>query len=388
MEIRERIEAKAAKVGVLVYWGLGDPALKPSRKARQARDRAANQYGMNWYAPIEGLPIAHEAIFSLYADEGIELRMNKNGLSPNIGITTLGTRSLLTYRLEALREELGRQPVAAGPWDLYGGHTAACKAAGAKYVPVRCNSGESFIEACARLLAAGEHYDLIIASAVYNPTGDTMSHSDRHLAVRMVRKYKVALMVDGAYKHLYYGQPIPSIFSIRGARKLDIFETISCSKAPQWPDLKSGAYIARPSLVKAITARMSLDIDGGSGTNQVALAACYNDRENLTKTRAYYKRMMAFVLQVLHNAGWTEVRPPKAGIFFWTRIPQRLLDAGWNSEDFALALADLGIIVFPDTMFNGDGTKVRICPKGSQKSIREAGKRITALLNGQFRFVA
>lgn len=374
---------------ILVNWGLGNPAFVAPKAGLDAY-RLCLKRDMHYkgYARPKGVAGLHWTLVEYYNRERVSLKYDEQyEISPNLGISSMGTRVFLgnlLLHVTGLRAQ-GQSLVVAGPEVRYPGHVQQCRKVGAVYLPIE-QPGLTFIQAVGKRLEAGEKIDVIVASSVYNPTGEVMSQSDMELAVKLVNDNKgIYLFIDGAYRQLYRPEstPLKSIFSIPSAMETQrIVETISASKMFQWPAIRTGALITHPNLAAYLNGRMQDDTDGGSPSGQFAFAACLEDSSYVQDLRIKYADLLGYTTNRLRHAGWVEVPAvPAPGMFIWAQMPKAVLDAGWTDVRWCAELKQKhGIVITPGSNYHSCDKMVRLAPKGSRANIRTASKIIGSFL--------
>jgi alanine-synthesizing transaminase len=113
---------------------------------------------------------------------------------------------------------------------------------------------------------------------------------------------------------------------------------------------------------------------------QIAATIALNEHDEVPpRIRDTYQRRRDVLCDGLERAGWP-VKPPKATMFVWARIPERF--AGLGSVEFAkLLLREAKVAVSPGVGFGVSGAgHVRFALVENEERIRQAVRGIRKLL--------
>jgi len=120
---------------------------------------------------------------------------------------------------------------------------------------------------------------------------------------------------------------------------------------------------------------------------QVAsIKALDGDYSFVEKNRDIYKKRRDVLVKGLNDMGW-HVKPPKAGMFVWAKIPSSI---NMNSLDFSMyLLKEAKVAVSPGVGFGemGEGY-VRFALVENEKRIRQAIKNMKKVLSHQLKLSA
>ena len=379
MTIREQIEttARTSPLGFAVDWGLGNPARQPSLNARRVRAKVADIYGGNFYAPGRGVRETLEAVAKFSADvDGARLDPQKN-----IFISEAGTCWFLELLLKALLLDASSRPIHVYlPVPYYGRHVEATKLPCVETHLIRY--GHRRYADC--LIEELEHAQggVAVISSFDNPTTTRITEDEMRRVFEATDRRNVVLFVDDAYRHVYRGNPVPSIFkTVPEAIQGKVVSTLSWSKALQWPGLKGGALLGNVEIVDQVFRAKSRISEGGDPATQAAMAAAVLEYEFFEETREEYRRLEAMIVEGLQDAGWDDAAGNDGTIFLRLPVPGRLREQGLSSHQASMELAKVGIVTFPFEMFGGQD-QIRLCMKGADGEIALAIRRIKGLLKG------
>lgn len=379
MTIREEIEATArtSPSGIVVDWGLGNPARQPPLNARRVRAKVADVYGGNFYAPGRGVPETLEAVAKFSADvDGVQLDPRKN-----IFISELGTCWFLELLLKALLLDPARRPIHVYlPVPYYARHVEATKLPCVETHFI-CYGQRRYVDC---LIDELEHAQggVAVISSFDNPTTTLITEDEMRRLFEATERRNVILFADDAYRHVYRRNPVPSILkAVPRAMQGKVVATLSWSKALQWPGLKGGALLGNEEIVQQVFRAKSRISEGGDPATQAAMAAAVLDYPFFEDTREEYRRLEAMIVDGLQDAGWDDAARNDGTLFLRLPVPSRLREQGLSAQQASMELARLGIVTYPFEMFGGQNA-IRLCMKGTDEEIALAIRRIKGLLKG------
>ena len=379
MTIREQIEATArtAPSGVVVDWGLGNPARQPPLNARRVRAKVADVYGGNFYAPGRGVPETLEAVAKFSADvDGVHLDPRKN-----IFISEAGTCWFLELLLKALLQDVSSRPVHVYlPVPYYARHVEATKLPCVETHLIRYGH-RRYVDCLIEELQHAQG-GVAVISSFDNPTTTRVTEEEMRRLFEATDRRNVVLFVDDAYRHVYRRDPVSSIFkAVPEAIQGKVVATLSWSKALQWPGLKGGALLGNQEIVNQVFHAKSRISEGGDPATQAAMASAVLEYQFFEETREEYRRLEAMIVEGLQDAGWDDAAGNDGTIFLQLPVPRRLREQGLSSHQASMELARLGIVTYPFEMFGGQD-QIRLCMKGTDEEIALANRRIKGLLKG------
>jgi len=184
------------------------------------------------------------------------------------------------------------------------------------------------------------------------------------------------VLSDVAYAEVYFDDdPPPSILQVPGAKEVAI-EFSSLSKTYSMAGWRIGFAVGSKRLIAAL-ARVKSYLDYGAFTPiQVAATAALNGPQAcIDEMRRRYRQRRDVLIEGLAQAGWN-VPSPKASMFAWAPIPERLGNLG-SVEFSKLLLSDAKVAVAPGLGFGeyGEGY-VRIALVENRERLRQAVRNI------------
>ncbi len=167
-----------------------------------------------------------------------------------------------------------------------------------------------------------------------NPTGITMNYKKRKALLDLSYKYNVPIIEDSPYRDLrYYGDPIPSIYSLDQKRNecggnvigLYTFSKIFC------PGLRVGFNIGPPEVIKKMTNIKEGNILNTPKYNQDLCMAFLTEMDldaHFKKCKKYYREKLQVFLKTMEEyfpketgVTWTT---SEGGLFLWVSLPEHI----------------------------------------------------------------
>ena len=212
-----------------------------------------------------------------------------------------------------------------------------------------------------------------------NPTAQVVDLAFYEEVVDYCRRAGVYVISDLAYAEIYFGEPPPSILSVKGARDIAV-EFTSLSKTYSMPGWRIGFAAGNKDMIAAL-ARLKSYLDYGAFTPvQVAATAALNGPQDcVDEFRDVYRRRRDVLVDSFAAAGW-DVPNPAATLFAWAPLPPALADLG-SVEFSKLLLKEANVAVSPGLGFGeyGEGY-VRLALVENRHRIRQAARNIKKFL--------
>ncbi|HEK25265.1 MAG TPA: aminotransferase class I/II-fold pyridoxal phosphate-dependent enzyme, partial [Hydrogenobaculum sp.] len=227
----------------------------------------------------------------------------------------------------------------------------------------------------------------IVLSFPHNPTTATVSLEFFKEVVAFAKSKDIWLIHDFAYADLGFdGYTPPSILQVEGAKDIAV-ELYSMSKGFSMAGWRVAFMVGNEILVKNLVHLKSyLDYGLFTPIQVASIKALDGDYSFVEKNRDIYKKRRDVLIKGLNDMGW-HVKPPKAGMFVWAKIPSSL---NMNSLDFSMyLLKEAKVAVSPGVGFGemGEGY-VRFALVENEKRIRQAIKNMKKVLSHQLKLSA
>jgi DNA-binding transcriptional MocR family regulator len=354
-EIRELLKLLDRPEMISFAGGIPDPALFPADAFRDAYGalfsddtcRTALQYSVS-----EGYPPLRQWIADRMAELGIPCGID------NILITS-GSQQALDY--------LGKLFLSPGDtalvgWPTYLGALQAFNAYEPAYdrlLPAANRTAQDYRDTAE---SNGGAVKFAYGSADFaNPTGHTLTLSERENILDLANDLDIAVIEDAAYQSLRYdGEPLPPILALDIARSggIDNTRTIYCGSFSKTlsPGLRLGwVCAAAPVIQKLVLIKQASDLNS-STINQIVMASVA-ERDfdtQVNRIRKAYRSRRDCMLDALQRnmpegVSWTR---PEGGMFIWLNLPVSV-----NSADLLARSIDEAKVAFvPGGAFFPDGT--------------------------------
>lgn len=184
-----------------------------------------------------------------------------------------------------------------------------------------------------------------------NPLGATADLDFFARAVDFARRHDLLVCHDAAYSEIAFdGYRPPSILQAPGAREVAVeFHTLS--KTYRMAGWRVGMAVGNATAVEAL-ARLKANLDSGipQAIQRMAIAALRGPQDGAAEYSAVLQRRRDRMVAAMRRAG-IEVRPPKAALYIWARVP-----AGFTSAEFAARLLEeIGVAVTPGAGYGPHG---------------------------------
>ncbi len=165
-----------------------------------------------------------------------------------------------------------------------------------------------------------------------NPSGITMSLEKRNALLDLSRESNIPILEDSPYRDFrYYGETIPSIYSLDQARGggnvigLYTFSKLFC------PGLRIGFNIGPSEVIEKMTNIKEGNVLNTPKYNQDMCAAFLTEmgmEEHIQKCRKYYREKLEVFLSTMEECfppelgvTWTK---PDGGLFLWVTVPEEI----------------------------------------------------------------
>lgn len=353
----------------IINLGMGNPDLPSADFVVDKLNEAARKPKNHRYSVSRGIPKLRQAICGLYQRRyGVSLDFDDEV------IATMGAKEGLSHLILAISQP-GDMILAPNP--TYPIHYFAPVIARANVRDIRCNVIDDFfrhLERAARTVHPRPK--ILICSFPSNPTGLCVELDFFKDIVRFARKNSIYVIHDLAYADLCFdGYEAPSILQAPGAKEVAV-ELFSLSKGYSMPGWRVAFALGNPRMIAALRKIKSYLDYGMFQPIQIAATVAINEGDTYVRNVcAVYQRRRDVFVSGLSKIGW-EIQPPRATMFVWARIPDRL--AGKGSLDFSKEMLNkAGVCCAPGIGFGeyGEGY-VRFALVENEKRIRQAVKGI------------
>ncbi|HEY5734881.1 MAG TPA: aminotransferase class I/II-fold pyridoxal phosphate-dependent enzyme, partial [Gammaproteobacteria bacterium] len=187
-----------------------------------------------------------------------------------------------------------------------------------------------------------------------NPTAHCVELEFFEKVVAMAREHEIWVIHDLAYADIVFdGYVAPSILQVPGATDIAV-EFFSLSKSYNMPGWRVGFMCGNETLVSAL-ARIKSYLDYGMFTpiQIAAIAALEGPQDCVSEIRDMYQSRRDVLCDGLNSIGWS-IKPPKATMFVWAKIPEAYANMG-SLEFSKKVLKEAKVAVSPGLGFGSYG---------------------------------
>ncbi len=343
-EISGKIAEKREQGVDVISFAIGDPDLPTPPHVIEMLAEAARDPANHRYPETEGLPELREAIARWYGRRfGVELDPQREVL-PLIGSKEGIGHIALCF--------IDPGDVALVPDPGYPVYAIGTMFAGgeAYYLPLR-EENDFLPDLDAVPAAVARRAKVLWLNYPNNPTGAVADIEFFQRVVAFARKNGVAVLHDGPYSEVAFdGYRPPSFLQAEGAREVGI-EFHSLSKTYNMTGWRIGMAVGNAQIIDALM-RVKSNLDSGvpQAIQRMAIAALEGDQGCIEEHNRVYQRRRDRLVAALTRLG-LRVRPPRASLYLWARVPE-----GMTSLGFATRLLDeAGVVVTPGTGYGPSG---------------------------------
>ncbi|GIW62226.1 MAG: aminotransferase [Patescibacteria group bacterium] len=324
----------------------GVPKFPPSKLIKLRLQELVGETDVYYYPSYKPLPEFSSAILDWYRKRfGV-----KTELSVQIGH---GAKDILTH-LPYLFTDEGDEVLVPDPG--YPGFVSAFRYLGIKAVYYQLPEENNFSLDIDRIKqVVSKKTKAIIVNFPSNPTGQTADKFQLQKIVDFCREAKIVLIYDNAYSEIYFSKFVPpSIFECQGAQEVAL-EVGSVSKTFSLAGIRVGFVIGSEEFISAFSTMKSAFDTGVFTALQRLTAYAYSnfDYQWYEQMILKYKENIIKTANILNSLG-LEFEFPKAGLYFWAKIPDRFK----SSEEFVFdVLNKKYILLAPGSAFGSSGSR-------------------------------
>jgi LL-diaminopimelate aminotransferase len=343
-EIGKKIAEKRAKGEDVVSFAIGDPDLPTPAHIVEHLCHAAQDPVNHRYPESDGLPELRQAIAEWYERRfGIVLDPNKEVL-PLIGSKEGIGHMALCY--------IDPGDIALVPDPGYPVYSVGTMFAGGESHFMPLLEEKDFLPDFARIPSAiATKAKLMWLNYPNNPTGAVADLDFFERAVAFARRHDLAVCHDGPYSEVAYDGYQPcSFLQAPGAREVGV-EFHSLSKSYNMTGWRIGMVVGNARAVDALM-RVKSNLDSGifQAVQKAAMEALRGPQDCIGEHNSTYQARRDRVVDTLNKIG-LKVRPPKASLYIWARIPEGFTSLSFTSK----LLEETAVVVTPGTGYGQYG---------------------------------
>lgn len=371
VQISEKIAEKEAKGEDVISFAIGDPDIPTPDHIIQRLCQAARDPANHRYPESQGLPQFRQAIAQWYERRfGVVLDLDKEVL-PLIGSKEGIGHIALCF--------IDPGDIALVPDPAYPVYSVSTMFAGGESYFLPLTEKNDFLPDLQQIPPeVARQAKLLWLNYPNNPTAATAELDFFQKAVDFAKRHDLAICHDAPYTEVAFDGYRPvSFMQVPQAREVGV-EFHSLSKSYNMTGWRVGMVVGNAQMVDALM-RIKSNLDSGipQAIQYAAIEALRGAQECIEEHNVIYQRRRDQMVKVLREMG-LEVRPPKASLYIWARIPQ-----GYTSLEFATQLLEeAGVVVTPGTGYGryGEGY-IRLSLTAPDDKIEEGLARLSAWHN-------
>jgi LL-diaminopimelate aminotransferase len=343
-EISRKIAEKRAQGVDVVSFAVGDPDMPTPSHVVDALCQAARDPANHRYPETDGLPDLRRAIARWYE------RRFEVSLDPDREVLPLiGSKEGIGHIALCFIDPGDLALVPDPGYPVYSGGTMF--AGGDCYFMPLTEENDFLPDLEAIPAAVARRAKLMWISYPNNPTGAVAELDFFEQVVRFAKKHGIAVCHDAPYTEVAFDDYRPvSFLQAAGARDVGV-EFHSFSKSYNMTGWRIGMVVGNATMVDALM-RVKSNLDSGipQAIQRMAIAALDGPQECIAEHNVIYQRRRDRLVAALARMG-LKVRPPKASLYLWARLPE-----GRTSLEFASRLLDdIGVVVTPGIGYGPHG---------------------------------
>jgi len=343
-EISRKIAEKRAQGVDVVSFAVGDPDMPTPSHVIDALCQAAREPANHRYPETDGLPDLRRAIARWY-----ERRFDVS-LDPDREVLPLiGSKEGIGHIALCFIDPGDLALVPDPGYPVYSGGTMF--AGGDCYFMPLSEENDFLPDLEAIPAAVARRAKLMWISYPNNPTGAVAEIDFFEQVVRFAKEHDIAVCHDAPYTEVAFDGYRPlSFLQAAGAKEVGM-EFHSFSKSYNMTGWRIGMVVGNATMVDALM-RVKSNLDSGipQAIQRMAIAALEGPQECIAEHNAIYQRRRDRLVAALAGMG-LKVRPPKASLYLWARLPE-----GRTSLEFASRLLDdIGVVVTPGIGYGPHG---------------------------------
>ena len=217
---------------------------------------------------------------------------------------------------------------------------------------------------------------LLVLNFPHNPTTEVVDKDFFVKVVAFAKEHELMVIHDLAYADIVFdGFKAPSFLEVPGAKDVGV-EFFSLSKSYNMPGWRVGFAVGNKRMIGALM-RMKSYLDYGmfQPIQIASIIALNGPQDCVGEIIETYRVRRDALVDSFTRAGWP-IEKPKATMFVWARIPEKLREMG-SLEFSKLLLKEAKIAVSPGIGFGEYGDEfVRLALVENEQRIRQAAKGI------------
>ena len=345
--------------------GMGNPVDPAPQLVIDKLVEVANDPKTHRYPVADGMRNLRREISKNYQENyGVDLDADDEV------ICTIGSKEGISHLCLAL---IGPGDTVLVPAPAFPIHVYAAIIAGGSVLRIALAAEEDFVRRIALMCEnVYPRPKLLILNYPHNPTSALGSLALYKEVVALAKKYKFMVIHDFAYSRITFdGYTAPSFLEVPGARDISV-EFGSFSKSYNMAGWRIGYCLGNSQIVGGLRKIKGYYDYGIFSAIQIAgIVALRHCDEDVQKQAAIYQSRRDVMCEGLERIGWP-VKPPKAGMFVWSKIPEPFEKMG--SMEFSIQMMErANVALAPGIGFGEEGEGyVRLALVENEHRIRQA----------------
>jgi alanine-synthesizing transaminase len=293
-------------------------------------------------------------------------------------VATIGSKEGLSHLALALVEP---GDVTLTPTPAYPIHPYSVIIAGGEVRSIPIGEGINFFEEMEKAYKnTWPRPKLLIINFPHNPTTECVDLDFFQKVVDFAKENDLIVIHDFAYADLIYDDyKAPSFLQAKGAKDVGV-EFFSMTKSYSMAGWRVGFCAGNKEIVGAlIKIKSYLDYGMFQPIQIAGIVAFRGPQDCVREMKETYQKRRNTLISGLNKAGW-EIRPPKATMFVWAKIPEQFRKMG-SLEFCKFLIKESKVAVSPGIGFGEGGEEyVRFALVENEHRIRQAVRGIRQVL--------
>lgn len=362
----------------IISLSIGEPDFDTPNFVKEAAISAINN-NITKYPPISGFKELKEAIsYKLKRDNQLDYNTNQ------IVVSAGAKQSIFNVLMSILSP--GEEVIILGPyWVSY---FEMIKLADGKPIPVLANINDNFKVTSEKISTAiTSETKAILFSSPSNPSGAVYSGKELKSIAELISKHpQITIISDEIYEYINYNDKHVSIASFPEVYNQTV--TINgVSKAFSMTGWRLG-YMAAPKWIAEASEKVQGQVTSGASSisQMAAIAALKADPSETKYMRDKFLERRNILLNLLNKIDGFKLNIPDGAFYllpdisfyFGKTIKGKHIA---NAQDFSMLLLEKASVAIVSAEGFGSPNCIRISYAASEKTLREAAKRIGNLLS-------
>ncbi|MEE9523688.1 MAG: aminotransferase class I/II-fold pyridoxal phosphate-dependent enzyme [Thermodesulfovibrionales bacterium] len=357
----------------IIDLGMGNPDLPAPHHVVDKLCEAANNPKNHRYSASKGITQLRVALSEWY-----KRRFDVDIDPESEAVATIGSKEGLSHLVLALVEP---GDVTLTPTPAYPIHPYSVIIAGGEVRSIPIGEGINFFEEMEKAFKnTWPRPKLLIINFPHNPTTECVDLDFFQKIVDFAKENDLIVIHDFAYADLVYDDfKAPSFLQAKGAKDVGV-EFFSMTKSYSMAGWRVGFCAGNKEIVGAlIKIKSYLDYGMFQPIQIAGIVAFRGPQDCVREMKETYQKRRNTLISGLNKAGW-EIRPPKATMFVWAKIPEQFRKMG-SLEFCKFLIKESKVAVSPGIGFGEGGDEyIRFALVENEHRIRQAVRGIRQVL--------